>query len=75
MWLLDLRTELVPKTVQIFVFIFLNWVNLQVYVGIPYASPPIKSHRFGPTQTALPWDGVKDAVKPGFVCPQVRSPT
>ncbi|OXA45848.1 Neuroligin 4-like [Folsomia candida] len=45
--------------------------NKIVYVGIPYASPPIKSHRFGPTQTALPWDGVKDAVKPGFVCPQM----
>ncbi|XP_035713030.1 neuroligin-4, Y-linked [Folsomia candida] len=44
---------------------------VEVYVGIPYASAPIKSHRFGPTQTAMPWEGVRDAVKPGFVCPQM----
>jgi carboxylesterase type B len=51
---------------------FFSCVFIQVYVGIPYASPPIKSHRFGPTQTPVPWDGIRDAIKPGFVCPQVR---
>lgn len=51
------------------------WINTyyttQVFLSIPYASPPVKSHRFSPTQTPLPWEGIKTAVKPGFVCPQV----
>ncbi|ODN01299.1 Neuroligin 4-like [Orchesella cincta] len=42
-----------------------------VFLNIPYASPPIKSHRFSPTQTPIPWDGVRQATKPGFVCPQM----
>jgi hypothetical protein len=43
---------------------------LQVFLGIPYASPPI---RFSPTQTPIPWEGIKDTDKPGSVCPQVSS--
>ncbi|CAL8094811.1 unnamed protein product [Orchesella dallaii] len=44
---------------------------VEVFLSIPYASPPIKSHRFSPTQTPIPWDGVRLATKPGFVCPQM----
>ncbi|CAG7720187.1 unnamed protein product [Allacma fusca] len=44
---------------------------VEVFLNIPYASPPVKSYRFSPTQTPIPWDGVRSAVKPGFVCPQM----
>jgi hypothetical protein len=43
---------------------------LQVFLGIPYATPPIRSNRFSPTRTPLPWDGVKMADTMMPVCPQ-----
>ncbi|OAD53095.1 Neuroligin-2 [Eufriesea mexicana] len=43
---------------------------IDVYLGIPYATPPIGSNRFSPTKAASPWEGVRlsDTLSP--VCPQ-----
>ncbi|KAF6206602.1 hypothetical protein GE061_017838 [Apolygus lucorum] len=43
---------------------------IEVYLGVPYATPPTGSNRFSPTRTAAPWDGVKLCDKFGPVCPQ-----
>lgn len=43
---------------------------VEVFLGIPYATPPIRSNRFSPTRTPSPWDGVRVADKLGPVCPQ-----
>lgn len=42
----------------------------QVFLGIPYATPPVRSNRFSPTRTPLPWDGVKLADTMAPACPQ-----
>lgn len=43
---------------------------VEVFLGIPYATPPIRSNRFSPTRTPSPWEGVRVADKLGPVCPQ-----
>jgi hypothetical protein len=43
---------------------------VEVFLGIPYATPPVRSNRFSPTRTPSPWDGVRIADTPGPVCPQ-----
>ncbi|ENN77151.1 hypothetical protein D910_04133 [Dendroctonus ponderosae] len=50
-----------------------NWaINcfFQVFLGVPYATPPVQSNRFSPTRTPSPWDGVRVSDKMGPVCPQ-----
>jgi carboxylesterase type B len=44
---------------------------VEVFFGIPYATPPVRSNRFSPTRTPSPWDGVRIADTPGPVCPQI----
>lgn len=44
--------------------------SVEVFLGIPYATPPVRSNRFSPTRTPSPWDGVRIADTPGPVCPQ-----
>jgi neuroligin len=41
-----------------------------VFLGIPYATPPVRTNRFSPTRTPLPWDGVKLADTMAPACPQ-----
>jgi para-nitrobenzyl esterase len=41
-----------------------------VFQGIPYARPPIGDLRWRVPRPARPWQGVRDATKPGPVCPQ-----
>ncbi|CAG9769175.1 unnamed protein product [Ceutorhynchus assimilis] len=41
-----------------------------VFLGVPYATPPVQSNRFSPTRTPSPWDGVRVSDKMGPVCPQ-----
>ncbi|XP_011501616.1 PREDICTED: neuroligin-4, X-linked-like isoform X2 [Ceratosolen solmsi marchali] len=43
---------------------------IDVYLGVPYATPPIGGNRFSPTRALSPWDGNKLAEKVGPVCPQ-----
>lgn len=43
---------------------------IEVFLGVPYATPPTGSNRFSPTRTPLPWDGVRLSTAPGPVCPQ-----
>lgn len=44
--------------------------TVDTFLGVPYATPPIGSNRFGPTRTPSPWDGVRLADALGPVCPQ-----
>lgn len=44
--------------------------TIDTFLGVPYATPPVGSNRFGPTRTPSPWDGVRLADAPGPVCPQ-----
>ncbi|MEZ0050721.1 para-nitrobenzyl esterase [Mycobacterium sp. MAA66] len=44
--------------------------GLRFFGGIPYAAPPTGALRFAPPAPALPWDGVRDASKPGSRCMQ-----
>ncbi|XP_050434969.1 neuroligin-4, Y-linked-like [Adelges cooleyi] len=44
--------------------------SVDTFLGVPYATPPIGSNRFGPTRTPTPWDGVRLADAFGPVCPQ-----
>lgn len=43
---------------------------IEVFLGVPYATPPVQSNRFSPTRTPSPWDGVRVSDKLGPVCPQ-----
>ncbi|KAJ4447025.1 hypothetical protein ANN_09013 [Periplaneta americana] len=40
------------------------------FMGIPYAKPPLGDLRYKAPLPADPWDGVKDCVTEGSVCPQ-----
>ncbi|XP_039296048.1 LOW QUALITY PROTEIN: neuroligin-4, Y-linked-like [Nilaparvata lugens] len=43
---------------------------IEVFLGVPYATPPTGGNRFSPTRTPLPWNGVRLADKMSPVCPQ-----
>ncbi|XP_037076421.1 neuroligin-4, Y-linked-like [Pollicipes pollicipes] len=47
---------------------------VNVFLGVPYATPPVGSNRFSPTRTPSPWRGVRSAMQPGRVCPQQLPP-
>lgn len=44
--------------------------NVDQFLGIPYAAPPVDSGRFMPPQTPLSWTDVRRANKMEPVCPQ-----
>lgn len=52
-----------------------NLPPVEVYLGIPYASPPLGDGRFTPTSSPLPWEGVRRCTDLPPVCPQPLSQT
>ncbi|XP_015792700.1 neuroligin-4, X-linked-like isoform X1 [Tetranychus urticae] len=47
-----------------------NLQPIEMFLGIPYASPPVGKLRFMPPVTPAPWNGIKNADNYGPVCPQ-----
>ncbi|MGK5632679.1 carboxylesterase/lipase family protein [Streptomyces sp. URMC 123] len=45
----------------------------RLFQGIPYAAPPTGEHRWAAPRPVEPWRGVRDASRPGPLCPQVPS--
>ncbi len=45
--------------------------GVDVYLGIPYAAPPVGNLRWRPPQPAKRWSGVLDATEYANACPQV----
>lgn len=48
--------------------------SVEVFLGIPYATPPIGINRFSPTRNPQSWPGTRMADRHGPACPQ-RFPT
>ena len=44
--------------------------GLKTYQGIPYAAAPVRDLRWSAPAPVVPWDGVRDATKPGPACIQ-----
>ncbi|XP_026544777.1 liver carboxylesterase 1 isoform X1 [Notechis scutatus] len=44
--------------------------DVEVFLGIPYAKPPVGSLRFSPPQLAEPWTGLRDATSYPPMCLQ-----
>jgi para-nitrobenzyl esterase len=40
------------------------------FLGIPYAAAPVRARRFAAPEPAEPWEGVRDATRPGPNAPQ-----
>jgi hypothetical protein len=45
--------------------------GVEVFLNMPYASPPVGNLRFMPPVSGSPWSGVRKSDKPSPVCPQV----
>ena len=45
-------------------------VKVAVFLGIPFASPPVGALRFMPPVASSPWKGSMDATRFAPVCPQ-----
>lgn len=65
---LSVKTKLNPRLVQLrngkIQGLIQSFENkplkpVDVYLGIPYATPPIGGDRFSPTKAPSPWDGVR----------------
>jgi para-nitrobenzyl esterase len=42
--------------------------------GIPYAEVPVGALRWRAPRPAAPWSGIREALAPGVICPQLASP-
>lgn len=47
---------------------------VDVFLGVPYASPPLGDGRFTPTSSPLPWDNVRRCTELPPACPQPLPP-
>jgi para-nitrobenzyl esterase len=45
-----------------------------VWLGIPFATPPVGERRWRAPQAMPPWEGVRQALEFGSPCPQLASP-
>ncbi|MDF0541371.1 carboxylesterase family protein [Sphingobium sp. H39-3-25] len=48
--------------------------GVEYFMGIPYAAPPVGDLRWREPQMPASWVDVRDATKPGAICPQVVRP-
>lgn len=48
--------------------------GVHVFLGVPYAAPPVGPNRLRPPQPVERWDHVRDATRPGVSPPQVAPP-
>ncbi|XP_039312623.1 uncharacterized protein LOC105199594 isoform X1 [Solenopsis invicta] len=48
-----------------------NLQKVDVFLGVPYAEPPVGSFRFSPPRSPQPWRGVRQSQEFAPVCPQV----
>src|SRR5205823_2523860 len=44
--------------------------DVRTFLGIPYAAPPVGARRWKAPQAPAPWNGTRDATRPGSRCPQ-----
>lgn len=44
--------------------------GVKVFLGIPYAAPPVGDLRWRPPRPVTPWEGIKDTTRFGNTCPQ-----
>jgi para-nitrobenzyl esterase len=45
--------------------------EVSVFLGLPFAKPPVGDLRFAPPQNAEPWTAPREALKPGPMCSQI----
>ena len=48
--------------------------GVHTFLGVPYAAPPVGADRLQPPRPHPPWEGVRDATRPGAEPPQVAPP-
>ena len=48
--------------------------RMELYLGVPYARPPLADLRFRPPRPPEPWTGVRPAQQFGAMCPQAEAP-
>src|SRR5580698_4201098 len=47
--------------------------GVHVFRGMPFAAPISGANRWRAPQAVVPWDGVRDATRPGQACPQPKA--
>ena len=48
--------------------------GIRVFLGVPYAAPPVGDNRFAPPRPVVAWEGERDATAPGPCAPQRLKP-
>lgn len=52
---------------------FVSEEKIQIFLGIPYAKPPVHGLRWMPPQKPKPWKAVKDTTHYSSACPQITT--